>query len=125
MPNRKIVLQPGCLYVEPMNRLGLAIVGGQPSVKVEFKVVRTGGDEATEHGTVLPMRFKEGDVVVLMPQSGLPTPRGFVCHQNRVAWTVEEWGGEDEMSPADSGALRLSGDATKALLAGARRPIEA
>lgn len=124
MPNRKIVLQPGCLYVEPLNRLGLAIVGGQPSVKVEFKVVRTGGDEATEHGTVLPMRFEEGDVVVVMPQSGLPTPRGFVCHQNRVAWKVEEWDGPDEMSPERDGTLRISDVDAKALL-GASSAIEA
>lgn len=99
MPKYKIVPPPGVLYVEQDGDSGIIGVNMADTGKVKLRIVRCGPPEVNQHGTAMPMKYREGQLVLAFPKTALPMPRGFMVHQDSVACVLEETDGADEMQP--------------------------
>lgn len=120
--NQRIVPQDGTIYAEFAYEGSVIVMDPEDPKSGILTIVRCGPGEVNEQGVERPMRYTEGQRVIITPRSAIRMPRGYLFHQNNVLAVIEDHEGEDEMKSRSISALA----GTKALFAAASsRPIDA
>ena len=120
---QKIMPQDGSIYAEFAYEGSIIALDPNDPKSGILTIVRCGPGELDENGIDRPMRYKEGQQVIITPRSAIRLPRGYIFHQNDVLAVVEEGVGTDEMKLRS--IQGISGKAAKALIGAASKTIDA
>ena len=120
--SQKIVPQDGTVYAEFAHEGSVIALDPDDPKSGILTIVRCGPGEVNEQGVERPMRYAEGQRVIITPRSAIRMPRGYLFHQNNVLAVVEDWDGEDEMRARSLSAL--AGTEGKKLIAASKVPLK-
>lgn len=121
MPD-KIQPQDGTIYAEFAYEGSIVLLDPEDPKSGVLTIVRCGPGEVNENGVDRPMRYREGQRVILNPRSAIRMPRGYLFHQNDVLAVIEDGDGVDEMKSRTNEIAKVAG---KKLVSASMQAIDA